>query len=37
MGKGTPIEILELLNFMRQQGLGMAQVFKLASSGFIQR
>ena len=37
MSKGTPIEILELVNFMRQQGLGMAQVFKLAQTGFIQR
>jgi|LauGreDrversion4_2_1035121.scaffolds.fasta_scaffold63323_2 Ca2+-binding EF-hand superfamily protein len=37
MSKGTPIEILELVNFMRQQGLGMAQVFKLAQTGFLQR
>lgn len=34
--KGTPLEIVELLNFMRQSRLGMAQIFKTTQRGEIK-
>ncbi len=35
--KGTPLEIMELITFMRQQNLNMASVFKVTQRGLISR